>query len=46
LTLIHKRSSLTISGINSVSDSENGKVLQVVVKGKSSRQLVLNMSGI
>jgi len=44
MTLMHKRSAFTISGVDSVSDSDNGKILEVMVKGKSSRQLGLDMS--
>lgn len=45
MTLTHKRSSMTINGIDSVADTDNGKVLEVMVNGKSSRQITFNMSG-
>jgi hypothetical protein len=45
VTVARKKSSFTIDGIDSISDSEDGKVLQVVVKGGTSKQLSLNLGG-
>jgi sialate O-acetylesterase len=45
VTLGSKSSSVAITGVDSISDSENGKVLQVVVKGGASKQLTLNTGG-
>ena len=43
-TLTHKKSSMIIHDVDSISDSENGKVLQVLVKGKTSKRLLLDMT--
>ena len=45
VTVTRKKSSFTIDGIDSISDSEDGKVLHVVVKGGTSKQLSLNLGG-
>jgi hypothetical protein len=45
VTLTHKKSTFAIDDIDSVSDSENGKVLQVIIEGESRRQLVFDMYG-
>jgi hypothetical protein len=45
ITLTHKKSTVAIKGIDSVSDAEDGKVLRVAVKGYSSREIVFDMSG-
>lgn len=43
LTLSRGKASLTITGIDSTVDSEDGKFLQVVVKGGTTRRLALNV---
>jgi hypothetical protein len=45
MTLSRGKASLTITGIDSVSDSEDGKVLQVVVKGGTTKRLTLSIDG-
>jgi sialate O-acetylesterase len=43
-TLTHKKSSLTINGVDEATDSDDGKILQVTVKGGTSRQIQFDMS--
>ena len=43
LTLTHKQSSISINGMDSVTDFDDGKVLQVTVKGGASRQIQFDM---
>ena len=43
VTLTRKQSTVAIGGIDTVSDSESGKVLHVVIPGKLSRELVFEM---
>jgi hypothetical protein len=43
--LTSKQSSVVVTGIDSISDSENGRVLHMVVKGGSSKQLMLKAGG-
>ncbi|MGE5611919.1 MAG: sialate O-acetylesterase [Bacillota bacterium] len=45
MKLSRGKASLTITGIDSVSDSEDGKVLQVVVKGGTTKRLTLSVGG-
>ncbi len=45
VTLTSKSSSVAIVGVDTISDSENGKVLHVVVKGGSSKQVSLSVRG-
>ncbi len=44
VTLSCKKSTLTISGVDAITDSENGKVLHLVVKKGASKSLVLKVS--
>ena len=43
-TLTHKKSSISINGMDSVTDSDNGKVLQLTVKGGTDRKIEFDMS--
>jgi len=44
VTLSHNNSTVAIAGIDTVSYSDSGAVLQVGIKGKSSRELVFEMN--
>lgn len=43
-TLAHRKSSLSINGMDSATDSDDGKILQVTVKGGASRQIQFDFS--
>jgi sialate O-acetylesterase len=45
VTLTSKSSSATITGVDSISDSENGKVLHFVIKRGASKTLTLSLAG-
>jgi len=45
IVITRKKSTLAITGIDSVSDSENGSMLHVSVKGGASRKLSFDLTG-